>query len=276
MTTPNRIKSELKAGRTVFGTWSLLSSPAVINVIGQAGLDFVIIDLEHGPTSFETAEMQLYAAESAGCTPIIRLGEGSDPTILHALDLGAQSILVSQVATPEEAQRIVSAAKYHPEGNRGLSPYTRIHGYSETKMTKKLRYANEQTFVGVLVEGEAGMDNLEKIAQVPGLDMIYLGIFDMSQALGVPGDVRHPKVLKMVRESVRIIEAHGLSAGSVGPDREYLKLLYEAGFRFISYRVDCAVLLDGFTLARSWYEDFARPELESDARRQSGPASPKT
>ena len=258
MTTPNRIKSELKAGRSVFGTWSNLSSPSALNVIGQAGLDFVIIDMEHGPTSFETADMQLYATESAGCTPIIRLGEGSDPTILHALDIGVQSLLVSQVATPEEAQRIVRASKYFPDGNRGLSPYTRNHGYSDANLAEKLRRANEEMFVGVLVEGEAGMGNLEKIAQTPGLDMIYLGIFDISMAVGVPGDVRHPKVIKMVRDCVRVIEGHGLAAGSVAPDREYLKLLYEAGFRFLSYRVDSAVLREGFATAHSWYQELQK------------------
>jgi len=253
---PNRLKSELKAGRTVFGTWSMLSSPSVINVIAQAGLDFVILDMEHGPMTLETAEMQLYAAEVAGCTPIIRLSEGSAPTILHALDIGARSILISQVATPEEALRIARAAKYHPEGNRGLSCFTRIHGYSETNITDKLRQANEQTFVGVLVEGEAGINNLEKIAQVPGLDMVYIGIYDLSQVVGAPGDVRHPKVLKVVRECVKIIEEHGLAAGSVGPDREYLKLLFDTGFRFLSYRVDSAVLREGFALARSWYDEL--------------------
>jgi 4-hydroxy-2-oxoheptanedioate aldolase len=256
MTVPNRIKSDLKAGRTVFGTWSNLSSASVLNVIGQAGLDFVIIDLEHAPTSFETAEMQLYATEAAGCTPIIRLGEGSDPTILHALDIGAQSVLVSQVATPEEARRIVRASKYYPDGNRGLSPYTRNHGYSDANLAEKLRRANEEMFVGVLVEGEAGMDNLEKIAKTPGLDMIYLGIFDISMAVGEPGDVRHPKVIKMVRDCVRIIESAGLAAGSVAPDRAYLKLLHEAGFRFLSYRVDAAVLREGFETARGWYEEL--------------------
>lgn len=250
----NRLKAELKAGRCVFGTWSNFSSPAVLNVIGSAGLDFVIIDMEHGPTSFETAEMQLYAAEAGGCTPIIRLGEGSEPTIIHALDIGAQALLVSQVGTPEEALRIVRASKYFPDGNRGLSPYTRRHDYSDANLAEKLKRANDEMLVGVLVEGEAGMANLELIAAVPGLDMIYLGIFDISQAVGVPGDVRHPKVLKMVRECVSIIESKGLAAGSVAPDREYLKLLYDAGFRFLSYRVDSAMLRDAYQSVREAYE----------------------
>lgn len=256
MTTENRIKSKLKAGGRVFGTWSMLASPSVMNVIGQAGLDFVIIDMEHGPMSFETAERQIHATQNAGSTPIIRLGEGSEAGILHSLEIGAQSLLVSHVSTADEVLKIVRAAKYYPEGDRGLSPFTRNHGYSDEHLPTKLRHANEQMFIGVLVEGEEGIRNIEAIAQVPGLDMIYLGVYDMAQSAGVAGDVKHPKVIKAVQESVAKIEAHGLAAGSVARDKEYLKLLYDAGFRFISYLVDCAVLREGFETARRWYEEL--------------------
>lgn len=227
-----------------------------MNVIGQAGLDFAIIDMEHGPMSFETAEQQIYATESAGSTPIVRLGEGKEPDILHALEIGAQSLLVSHVSTADEARRIIRAALYHPEGDRGLSPFTRNHGYSDLNLAPKLRYANEQMFIGVLVEGEEGLNNLEEIVKVPGLDMIYLGVYDISMSVGAAGDIEHPKVVKTVRECVRTIEAHNLVAGSVARDRDYLQLLYEAGFRFLSYRVDCAVLRDGFETARHWYEEL--------------------
>jgi 4-hydroxy-2-oxoheptanedioate aldolase len=256
MTKVNRLKAELKAGRRVFGTWSMLSSPAVMNVMGQAGLDFIIIDMEHGPMSFETVENQIYAAESAGCTPIVRLGEGSEPNILHALEIGAQCLLVSHVATAPEADRIVRATKYFPEGNRGLSPFTRNHGYTDVDLGPKLRYANEQMLVGVLVEGEQGLQNLEEICSTPGLDMVYLGVYDISQALGVPGEVANPKVIKVVRDCVRLIDSKGLVAGSVARDRDYLRLLFEAGFRFISYRVDCAILREGFEAARAWYQEL--------------------
>lgn len=256
MTTENRIKARLKAGGHVFGTWSMLASSAVMNVIGQAGLDFIVIDMEHGPMSFGTAENQIYATEAAGSTPIIRLGEGSEPTILHALEIGTQALLVSHVSTADEARRIVRAAKYYPDGDRGLSPFTRNHGYSDVNLAAKLRYANEQMFIGVLVEGEEGIRNLEQIAGVPGLDMVYLGVYDMSQSVGVPGELSHPKVIKIVRECVQTIEAKGLAAGSVARDKDYLKLLFEAGFRFISYRVDCAILRDGFETARHWYEEL--------------------
>lgn len=252
----NRLKSKLKKGERVFGTWSMLSSPAVMNVIGKAGLDFIIIDMEHGPMSFETAQSQIYATEVPECTPIIRLGEKSESTILRALEIGTQALMVSHVSTAEEAQYVVRAVKYYPEGERGLSPFTRNHNYSDENLAAKLRYANEQIFIGILVEGEEGINNLERIANVPDLDMIYLGIYDISQTLGVPGELNHPKVLKLVRDCVQIIESKGLVAGSVARDKEYLSLLFEAGFRFISYSVDCVILRDGFETSRKWYEEL--------------------
>ena len=256
MTRENRLKTKLKAGDRVFGTWSMLASPAVADVIGQAGLDFIVIDMEHGPMTFETAERQIFAAESSGCTPIIRLGEAHEPSILHALEIGAQSLLVSHVSTAAEARRVVSAARYYPEGDRGLSPFTRNHGYSTRDLPAKLQAANDQMFLGVLVEGEEGIRNIPEIAQVEGLDMIYLGVYDMAQSAGVAGDIKHPKVIKVVQESVKKIEHYGLAAGSVASDREYLELLHSSGFRFLSYLVDCAILRDGCETARGWYESL--------------------
>ena len=240
------MKQKLKAGGTVFGTWSMLSSPSVINVIGTTGIDFVVLDLEHGPTSFETAECQIYSGEVSGIEPIIRLSEDHAPHILHALEIGAQSILISQVSTAEQAAKIVQACKYFPDGMRGLSPFTRRHGYSDSNLPEKLRLANQQIFIGVLVEGEEGIKNIPKIAKVPGIDMIYLGVYDISQACGVPGDLMHPNVVKSLREYVSQIEDSGLVAGSVARDQEYMELLIDSKFRFISYLVDCAILREGY------------------------------
>lgn len=254
----NQLKAKLSAGETVFGTWSMLASPAVVNAIGHAGVDFIVIDMEHGPMSFETVESQIYAAESAGCSPIVRLGEASESTILHALEIGTQSLMVSHVSTPEEAARIVSATRYYPEGDRGISLFTRRHGYSDEGFAEKLRNANEQMFVGVLVEGEEGLSKLEKICEVKNLNMVYLGIYDISQSVGVPGDVRNPKVIKIVRDCVKMIKEKGLIAGSVAPDRAYIQLLVETGFLFISHRTDSAVLREGFETARGWYQESLR------------------
>ncbi len=256
MTKPNKVKTALKVGKRVFGSWSMLSSPQVVNVMALAGLDFVIIDLEHGPTTYETVEAQLYAVEAEGCTPIVRLGEASDTTILHVLEIGAQAILVSNVTTAADTERIVRAAKYPPTGRRGLSPFTRNHGFSDADLKAKLQYANEEMFVGVLVEGAEGIANLDAIAAVDGLDMVYIGIYDVSQSVGAPGELMHPEVIRVVTDCVQTIEKHGLAAGSVARDRDYLKLLATAGFRFLSYRADSAILRDGLAAARAWYDEL--------------------
>lgn len=259
MARENLLKSKLKAGKRVFGTWSMLGSSLVVNAIGASEVDFIILDMEHGSMSFETVENQILSAEAAGFTPIVRLGDASEPNILHALEIGAQAILVSHVATAADAKNIVDACRYAPVGNRGLSPFTRHHGYSDLDLAAKLKSANEQMFVGVLVEGAEGLKNLDSICDVPGLDMVYVGVYDISQSLGVSGDVRHPKVIEVVRDCVRKIEAKGLIAGSVARDKEYLKLLYDSNFKFLAYRVDSAVLREGFESARGWF-------LELDAK----------
>ena len=257
----NRLKAKLKNGERVFGTWSMLGSPSVMNVIGNSGLDFIIIDKEHGPVSFETAELQIYSAETSGCTPIIRLGQVSEQDILNALEIGVQSIMVSHISTEDEAARVANATRYFPDGDRGLSPFTRNHGYSTKNISEKLKHANEQMFVGLLVEGSKGLDNLEKICKTKNVDMVYIGIYDLAQSVGVSGDVKHPKVLKILNDCVKIIKENGLIAGTVAPDKEYLNLLVKTGVQFIAYKVDSAILLEGYELVKSWFDDLNTKEF---------------
>jgi 4-hydroxy-2-oxoheptanedioate aldolase len=257
MTKDNHVRRRLRDGGTVFGTWSMLASPSVSNVIAESGVDFVILDLEHGPSSLETVEAQAFAAEAAGSTPIARLPDVDESMILRTLETGVQSLLVSHVSTPDEAARVVGAARYPPAGERGLSPFTRWHGYSEADLEAKLERANDETFVGVLVEGEEGLRNLEEIAATPGLDLVYLGVYDISQSVGVPGKLDDPRVVEVVRSSVARIEAQGSAAGSVARDRDYLNLLHSAGFRFLSYWADSAILRSGLETARGWYEELS-------------------
>lgn len=252
----NIVKAKLKAGGSVFGSWSICSSPMVVNVMAEAGLDFVTLDLEHGPTTFETAESLLYAIEAGGSTPMLRLGEWSEPTILRALEIGTQGLLVSHISTPEQAARVVAACKYPPEGERGLSPFIRRHGYSEVDLAAKLRAANEQMLTGVLVEDAEGLRNLEAIAATPGLDLIYLGIYDISLALGIPGSLEDPRVLEIVCSAVETIEGSGLAAGAVARDHGHLQLLLDAGFRYISYLVDTAIIREGFGTALGWHREL--------------------
>jgi len=118
------LKERLRAGEIVFGSWCVIPSGSVMNIIASAGFDFVIIDLEHGPVSFETAEEMCRAAQSEQVSPIIRLGQINEEHILKSLDIGVEGLLVAHVETPEDARKVVSFSKYYPIGKRGF-PLTR-------------------------------------------------------------------------------------------------------------------------------------------------------
>ena len=167
----------MKDGKTVFGTWCMLPSSFVVDVIAQTDVDFVILDMEHGTLSLETAEEMVRAAQLQACQPIIRVGDDQPNTILHALETGCEAIMVPNVSTVESTQQIVDAARYSPKGNRGLSPYTRCHGYTHDNLQYSLKRHADDTLVGILVEGQEGIRNLPDIAKVDGIDLIYLGMY---------------------------------------------------------------------------------------------------
>jgi 4-hydroxy-2-oxoheptanedioate aldolase len=254
----NMLKRKLKEGKTVFGTWSMTGSTTVIEVIGNTGLDFIILDMEHGSMSFETVENMVRAAECVGCQPIIRVSNADESNILRALETGSQAIMVPHISTPEQAARVVSACKYTPEGTRGLSPYTRNHNFTHENLPESMKHNNNNIFVGVLVEGKEGIANLESIAAVQGLDLIYTGIYDLSQSIGLPGELNHPKVLEIQKKCVEVLKEKGLAAGSFAKDEEYIKTLLKNNFQFIAYSVDAFVLKKGYLSIINDYKNILK------------------
>lgn len=251
MTKRNPLKEKLKAGKVVLGGWCEIASPTVANIMASTGLDFVIVDQEHGAVGFETAEAMCRAAEADGCTAIVRTQENRESVILRALEIGSHAIMIPHVESAEEARRAVNASFYHPKGNRGLGPYTRNHGYTHVGLEQSVLDANDATFLGILVEGNDGLANMDEIAQVEGLDLIYLGVYDISQAVGLPGQLRHPKVLDALKTSAAQLSARGVAAGTYAADLEYAKLLIDLGYQFIAYSVDAFAIQKHFTEART-------------------------
>jgi len=250
----NAVKQRLNSGGVVFGTWLQTASITAANVLAHAGMDFVTLDMEHGPASFSEAEAVMYAVEAGGSTPMIRLGDGSEPTILKACDTGCQGILVAHVQSAAEAAGIVRAMRFAPEGVRGMAPFTRLHDYSGDDLVAKLAQANAQQLAGILVEDELGLADLDAILAVDGLDLVYLGIYDISQILGVAGQVNHPTVLSTAADAVRRINAAGKAAGAVAGDADHLRWLLDTGFRYISYLCDTALLAQRARAVRADYD----------------------
>lgn len=254
----NRVKERLEAGETVFGTWLQTASPTVANILAHSGMDFVTVDMEHGPAGFSEAEAIMYAVEAGGSTPMIRLGDGSAPNVLKACDVGCQGILVAHVQSAEQAASIVRAMRFAPQGERGMAPFTRLHDWSSDELERKLAEANRRQLAGVLVEDRLGLDNLEEILAVDGLDLVYLGIYDISQVLGLPGQVEHDTVLETVAAAVRRIEEAGKVAGAVARDADHLRWLLKTGFRYISHLCDTALISQRARAVRADFDEALR------------------
>ena len=226
----------------VLGTWTVLPSPAVINVIAAAGFDYVIIDMEHGPMTFEKAEDMVRAAESKGCTPLLRVPANEEWLILRGLEIGSHGILVPQITNKEAAQKAISAMKYYPQGTRGFSPYTRSGGYTSLKAKTLAKRKNRETLTALLVEGVEGIKNLGEILKIRHLDLIYLGTYDLTQSAGHPGEPDHPEVQKFVKKCVKQIRNKGVAVGCLAESQVKVKQWKKLGIQFIAYGADCSLL----------------------------------
>ena len=247
MRKPNSLKKRLKNGEIVFGPWCVIPSSAIINIVAAAGLDFVIIDMEHGSAGFETAEDMVRAAESENCCPLIRVGQRDESTVLRALDIGAHGLLIPHVESREDAEESVFFSKYYPEGGRGFSPYTRAGGYGYLGVKDHAQKENEETLIGVILEGKEGINNIDSILETKNIDLIYIGAYDLSQAMGMPGQVEHPAIKKEMEKSIRKIRDCGIAAGGyVAKNTDDIKWMTDIGMQFITCLPDATVIFHAF------------------------------
>lgn len=238
------LKEKLKKGKFVFGTWCEIPSPELINVLGKAGLDFVIIDMEHGPMSFTDCSRMVVAAEVEGCSPIVRVSRNDESDILRALEVAPQGIIVPHIETVEDRESAVKYIKFWPFGSRSLNPYTRAGGYQVIPGFTKSQ--NKNLLTCLIIEGENGIANIEMIIDSPDVDAIYIGTYDISMSLGIPGDTKNPKVLKILEKLVKMIIKKKKFAGTLFHDEGELKYLKKIGVQLLCYKVDTGVIFDVF------------------------------
>ncbi|MEA1984395.1 MAG: aldolase/citrate lyase family protein [Euryarchaeota archaeon] len=253
------MKRTLKDGGVVVGPWCTIPSSSVINVVASTGMDFVIIDMEHGPHGFEAVEDMIRAAENENCAPLVRVAKNDEALILQALDIGAHGVIVPHIESREDAELAVSCAKYYPLGNRGFSPFTRAGGYSPNKVGNHSTLQNEQTMIILVLEGKDGIENLDEILNIEGVqdkvDLIYIGAYDLSQAVGHPGQVDHPVVKQHLETCINKINERGIAAGGyVAKNKNDMLWMVEMGMQFITLLPDCTIIYQAF---ESLYTDIS-------------------
>lgn len=236
------LKERLKNGDKVLGTFHTIPSASLANVIGCSGLDFIVIDCEHGPMNMETAENIVRAAQVSGMDSIIRLPANEAHLILRALDIGPQGIQIPHVSNKNDAEKIVKDSKYWPQGDRGYTPFTRAgqYGLDPANHAKEM---NKNTLVVLNVEGNEGLENLEEIIKVDGVDVVFIGPYDLSQAFGCPGEVDSKEVVDAIKKTVALTNENGVACGSFARDFTYLDILIDCGVQYITYGVDSNLML---------------------------------
>ena len=237
------IKEKLKKGEIVVGPFVIIPSVTMVDTLGFSGMDFCILDTEHGPLSIETANELVIASHATGISPIIRVGSKEEWPILRALDIGSDRVQVPQINTKSDAEKVINAAKYSPLGNRGVSIFTRAGKYFSSEGKNHTDEQNDKTMVIVHIEGEEGLNNLDSIMEVNGIDVLFLGPYDISQSLGVPGDVRNPIVEKALKEASINARDNGRVVGSYAKDIEMAKWLIDQGVQYLSVNVDATIYM---------------------------------
>lgn len=205
----NELKGALQAGRTVVGLLCSLPLPLMVEMIGYAGYDFVILDMEHVSVNPQTLENMIRAAECSKVTPLVRVPGAAPEVILRALDAGAQGVVVPHVRTRAEAERAVAACRYHPLGERGISG-GRTTGFGTLDLVSYLERANREIMVVAMIEDRDAVEQIDAIVSVPGLDLVLEGAIDLSQSYGVPGQAQHPDVQRAVRKIATACRQHGV------------------------------------------------------------------
>jgi len=242
----NYLKEKLDSNKLTIGTWNIINSTMVIDVIASSGIDFIVIDAEHGSISYETAQTMISICESYNVTPIMRVGEINENLILRALDIGVHGVQLPNISTLEDAKLFVRYAKYPPYGERGFSPYTKAGLYDVQNGKQLPEIANNNTLLIANVEGQKGMENLEEIVQVDGIDIIFIGLFDMSKSLGIAGDVENPRVIQKLDEAIDIIHKYGKKVGSIASNISMLKVLKKKNIDYLTYSVDTGMIKESY------------------------------
>lgn len=236
-------RHRLAAGGSVIGPFMKTGDPAFVEAAGYAGFDFVILDMEHGPVTVENMQNNVRAALVAGTVPIIRVQDSTESSIGKALDIGSFGVQVPQVQNAAQALSVVRKAKFYPKGERGVCRFVRAARYSSLERNRYFMEANE-TLVILQLEGLEALENLEGILQVPDVDIIFVGPYNLSQSLGMPGQINHPKVVEKMKFIVERARANNIVVGTFVDTPEGVQTWRDAGVQYISYSVDVGIFTD--------------------------------
>ena len=249
------LRQQLAADASPIGSWVSLGSPAAAEVVGGMGFDFVVVDTEHTPLSIESVENLVRAVDTSGQTDtVVRVPENDETEIKRALDLGAAGVMAPQVETESEAEELVAATRYPPDGIRGIAG-SRANGYGKD-IGPYFEAANDEVAVLPQVETATGLTNVAEVAAVDGVDALFVGPADLSADLGCFGEYDAPEFVNAVDRVLAAGDHAGIPVGTLAASTEQIAMWDDWGMDFLIVGTDVGYLRKGAAEAKECYESL--------------------
>ena len=245
---PNRFRQVVATGKVPVGHMMMeFATRGMAKILDAAGVDFVLVDMEHTGFDADTVADQMAWFKATTIAPFVRVPQCLYHFIARTMDAGALGVMVGNVETPEQARTIVNAVKYAPMGNRGVGLGTAHTDYVAPDPAAYFRESNENTTIIAQIESTTGLSNLDAIASTDGVDVLWVGHFDLSQSMGIPAQFHHPRFLDAMKQVVDAAKRHGKLAG-IQPNNAAMRDEWmDMGYNVISWSADIAVYREALT-----------------------------
>ncbi len=246
----NIVKEKMLKGEKTLGTFHEIGSASALECIGYAGLDYAIIDTEHGPFSVETTQSLIRAAKVSNVTPFVRVKDGERNSILKTLDVGAMGIIIPNVHTVEEVREIVKYGKFYPIGERGIAPTSGSSfwyaDYAKQGLEHYFQVSNNEALIIPQCETVGCLENIEEIVRTEGVDGIFIGPYDLSAALGKPGQLEDEEVKAVIQKVVDACKLANKFSFIYAGSEEAVKKYYAMGIDSVTYKMDIILLTEAY------------------------------
>ena len=239
----NTLKQRLHDGENVLGCWTMLGSPQVVEILSLAGYDFLVIDQEHGLGDPTSLAAQLHAMSATPAVGVVRVPWNDHVYLKRVLDVGAEAVLIPSIETAEEARAAVAACRYPPHGRRGTaSSSVRASNYGMAP--DYVASCADNLLIACQIESAKAVENIEEILAVDGIDLMFIGPFDLSATVGQMGNLKHPEVARLIGHAEVRIRAAGRPMGTVPHPGCTWKDMFARGYQFVNAGSDVARLRD--------------------------------
>jgi 4-hydroxy-2-oxoheptanedioate aldolase len=231
------LKQRFQKGEVLYGTFIDSGCEDMVEIVALGGFDYAIIDSEHSPCDPATAIRLVRAAEARGLPILVRVNNSQPGTILKMMDIGASGIMAPLIHDAGQAKAVADAVKYYPAGRRGTA-LMRASDYGFTGIDAYFAKTNSQAFVMVQAESVEAVENLEKIVAVKEIDAVFIGPYDLSQSMGIPGQVESGPILDIVKRAGRIIRDAGKVPGILPVSYEKARMFKDWGYQLLTFITD--------------------------------------